>query len=78
MDISTDEKISESSPTDDQKSSKRERKSSSFPFGKWYRETLSCLNSINQTFFSSRICHDNATGVHYGIITCEGCKVRIY
>ncbi|CAF3838385.1 unnamed protein product [Rotaria sp. Silwood1] len=24
--------------------------------------------------FCSRICHDIATGVHYGVITCEGCK----
>jgi len=26
-------------------------------------------------FFSSRICHDRATGVHYGVTSCEGCKV---
>uniref|UniRef100_A0AC35UE51 Nuclear receptor domain-containing protein n=1 Tax=Rhabditophanes sp. KR3021 TaxID=114890 RepID=A0AC35UE51_9BILA len=24
--------------------------------------------------FLCRICHDNSTGVHYGIFTCEGCK----
>lgn len=29
-------------------------------------------------FFNiSRICRDIATGVHYGVITCEGCKVCI-
>jgi hypothetical protein len=23
------------------------------------------------------VCDDKATGVHYGIVTCESCKVRI-
>ena len=23
----------------------------------------------------SRVCSDSATGIHYGIATCEGCKV---
>ncbi len=22
------------------------------------------------------VCHDRATGVHYGLATCEGCKGR--
>ena len=26
-------------------------------------------------FGKCRICNDKATGVHYGIATCEGCKV---
>ncbi len=26
--------------------------------------------------FFSRVCTDSATGIHYGIATCEGCKVR--
>jgi len=25
-------------------------------------------------FGKCRICHDTATGVHYGVVTCEGCK----
>ncbi len=25
----------------------------------------------------SRVCSDSATGIHYGIATCEGCKVSI-
>jgi hypothetical protein len=26
-------------------------------------------------FGNCRICHDKASGVHYGVVTCEGCKV---
>jgi hypothetical protein len=29
-------------------------------------------------FGKCKICHDDATGVHYGVITCEGCKVSIF
>ncbi|CAF2979463.1 unnamed protein product [Rotaria sp. Silwood2] len=27
-------------------------------------------------FGACRVCSDSATGIHYGIATCEGCKVR--
>ena len=26
-------------------------------------------------FGNCRICHDKASGIHYGVATCEGCKV---
>ena len=29
---------------------------------------------MNLSLFS-RVCSDSATGIHYGIATCEGCKV---
>ena len=29
-------------------------------------------------FGQCRICNDRATGVHYGVATCEGCKVRVH
>ena len=29
-------------------------------------------------FGDCRICKDKATGVHYGVNTCEGCKVSCY
>jgi len=36
---------------------------------------------LNQFFYVcvfrfSRVCTDTATGIHYGIATCEGCKVN--
>jgi hypothetical protein len=40
--------------------------------GKFFLEYLKIEKQI---YHSSRICHDTATGVHYGVISCEGCKV---
>ena len=29
-------------------------------------------------FGHCKICNDKATGIHYGVATCEGCKVWLY
>ena len=29
-------------------------------------------------FGKCRICSDEATGIHYGVCTCEGCKVLFF
>ena len=36
---------------------------------------LTNSDSIKNIFGRCKVCDDEATGIHYGIKTCEGCKV---
>jgi hypothetical protein len=38
---------------------------------------LDNITKIAFTFGKCKICSDKATGIHYGISTCEGCKVYV-
>ena len=38
-------------------------------------DNLTQSSKIPFTFGKCKICSDKATGIHYGIATCEGCKV---
>ena len=33
------------------------------------------VGAVPFPFGKCRICKDRATGIHYGVATCEGCKV---
>lgn len=35
------------------------------------------VGAIPFPFGMCRICKDKATGIHYGVATCEGCKVFV-
>ncbi len=38
-------------------------------------EGSSRSKSESSSFGRCKVCRDKATGMHYGVITCEGCKV---
>lgn len=35
-------------------------------------------NSSRQTFVPCKVCGDKASGYHYGVTSCEGCKVIFF
>ena len=37
---------------------------------------LSSHTNVEFSFGDCKICSEKASGVHYGIATCEGCKVK--
>lgn len=35
------------------------------------------LKYVNFNFGQCRVCRDQANGIHYGVPSCEGCKVKL-
>ena len=44
------------------------------------KETLDSKTekTVSNLYGNCRICSEEATGLHYGVFTCEGCKVKTY
>jgi hypothetical protein len=35
-------------------------------------------NNVTTQRGKCQVCNDDASGLHYGVLTCEGCKVRSF
>jgi hypothetical protein len=40
------------------------------------KENLSVKDEYLESLEFCKVCFDKATGIHYGVATCEGCKVN--
>lgn len=39
-------------------------------------ESTSEKEKVTYDFGNCKVCNDKASGIHYGVASCEGCKVR--
>jgi hypothetical protein len=42
-----------------------------------YEHDQSIIHTHRSSSVQCGVCHDKATGIHYGLATCEGCKGNI-